>query len=804
MLHDLAAALRSLRRHPSASLTAILTLALGLGLSATIFTVVDSVLLRPFPFEDQDRIVSLWSNKPSADLARIEVLWDDLVRFRDDAGVFEDVAAISAANNGFLVRRGDEPVHLQANFVSEPLYRMTKLTPFRGRLFNTEDHKPGTKPVAVLSYNAWTTKFGADESILDTPLTIDGEAIEVIGVLPPHFDLPRDAEMIFPLEAVITDPNALNARILQGIAKLSEDTTLDEARAALESMAVSLQESEPETHEGFGVVVTPLVDEILGATKPALRILLAMGVIVLCIAWANVAGLMLTRSIARAREFALRSAIGARGIDLFRQLLAEAIVIAIAASAIGLGFAWLAIGALVDLAPASLPRLAEIGVQPSTFAFLAAASLVVSMGCAVVTVFRASAGANSALAHDSGTRATMGRPQRRLLTATAVVQIALALALVLVSSLFVRAFLSLDRLDVGFSRDHVVTLHLPLGYTFGQAAEARRAFFNELFTRVDALPDVEASGSVLMRPLEMEQGWDFEYTVDGQDDAQQKSNPSGNLLAATPRYFDAMGIRLLAGRGFTGADRPDTTKVALVSESFAARHGGTQAMIGKRVKSGNVTSEKAWIEVVGVVADVRYRALGIRKPDIYVPFTQTNWSPNYVAIKTHGNPEAVLGGVRRIVNELDPSLAIANVRTTKQLVGAKLAQPRLNAAVVTLFAVTAVALALVGLYSVVSYDWRSRTTELGIRSALGASRGALLRMIFHDTSRIAILGLLLGVGIGLGSRTVLASMLPDTEPMSLGLIAATSAAMLAVALAASLPPATKAAGVDPVKALRHD
>jgi predicted permease len=513
---------------------------------------------------------------------------------------------------------------------------------------------------------------------------------------------------------------------------------------------------------------------------------------------------MLTRAIGRSREFALRAAIGARRSDLLRQLLAEALVVAVAGSIVGFVLASLALSSLLELAPSSLPRRAEIGIQPATFVFLSVASLVVAAGCAVVAAFRAGSEGAVSLVTDAGTRATAGRQQRRLLAGTAVFQVGMALALVLLSSLFVRAFVALDRLDVGFSRDRVVTMHLPLGYTFGDGAEKRRNFFRELVTRIDALPGVDGAGLVLMRPLEMEQGWDFEYTLEGQDDVGQKSNPSGNLLSATPGYFDAMMIGLRAGRLFSEADRPDTTKVALVSESFASRHGGARAVVGKRIKSGKVDSEKPWVEVIGVVADVRYRAMTLQKPDIYVPYTQTNWSPNYLAVRTGGNPSQLLGPVRSIVRELDPSIAVANEKTTAQLVGAKLAQPKLNAAIVALFAIASVALAVVGLYSVVAYDARTRSAELGIRAAVGASRRDLMTLVLRGAATIAVPGIALGVGGALLLRALLATMLPGSEPFGAGLIAAASAAMLAVAIVASVGPAWRASGIDPVRALRHD
>jgi putative ABC transport system permease protein len=805
MLAEMGESLRRLARRPGGAILAALTLGLGLAVALTMFTVVDSVLLRPFPFADQERLLTFWASDPQRDVPRLEIMWMELERFREESQSLSEFAAYSAANNSLVLRRRGEPVQLKVNIVSREFLPMLGVSAHRGRNFTAAEHEIGAPAVCMISHAAWVMLFGQDEKILEEPLLAGEEPVEVVGVLPPHLDLPDDAQILFPLESSMPSEDSRNARVLAGLAKLRPDATIEQARAELTTIAARIERDHPDSHQGITVAVFPLVDELLGATRPALHWLLAMGVALLVIAFSNVANVFLTRAVGRGRELSLRLALGATRWRLLRQVSIEALVVTLVAAGAGLLLARVGLSLLLRWAPENLPRLGEIGVRGSTYFLLVAISLVVCLALSWFSTWRP---AQSDLTHSigAGSRASLARGARALLDGVVVVQVALTLLLLAAASIFLQGYLASARIDPGFRTENVITAHLPRGYVFGPPPQQaqRRLYFDALLERVRALPGVQAAGSVLMRPLEMEQGWDFAHTVQGQGPAEQEQNPLANLLSATPGYFEAMGIRLVAGRTFSGADTAESEKVVVVGESFARRLGGTESAIGRQIKSGKPDSASPWLKVVGVVGDVRYRALATEKLDLYVPYTQTNWSPNYLAVRVDGEPAAAIAALRAIARELDPEAPLSSVRTTSELVGAKLAQPRLNAAILVLFAATAIFLAFVGLYSLLSYVTSLRAHELGVRVCLGATAARLRRMVIRESLRIALPGVLVGAVASLALARLMASQAFGIGAVDARLLAAAGVALTAVCVMAALGPALRATRVDPAAVMRGE
>ncbi|MFL6246771.1 MAG: FtsX-like permease family protein, partial [Thermoanaerobaculia bacterium] len=501
------------------------------------------------------------------------------------------------------------------------------------------------------------------------------------------------------------------------------------------------------------------------------------------------------------RDTAIRIALGASRGALLREVLAETLLVSLAAATIGFFLARAAVGGLVRIGPDTIPRLHEVTVRPSTYAFAALAAVVVALVCALFASLRS--GGLDGL-RDGIERTHAAQKSRRLLTTLAGVQLAVALVLLVGAALMVRSFLSVASIDAGFSREHVVTAQLPLPSEQYADAAKRKRFFTELVQRLRNAPGIEKAGAVLMRPLEIELGWDWTHTVEGQGAAEQAANPMANLISCTPGYLEAMGIPLLRGRSFDDRDRETAPKSMIVGRSFAMQHWGTVDVIGKRVKAGRIDSKNPWIEIVGVVGDVRYRGLMTEKIDVYHPYLQSTWTPQYVALRTELAPAAAEGTLRAIVRSIDPAVPVAAVRTTTQLVDAKLAQPRLNAWILATFAAVALLLSIIGVYAVLSYVVRNRTSEMGVRLALGARAGDLLRLVIRDAVIVSAIAAVAGCFAAIFLTRFLGSFLygvARAEPVTLML---SGMLVIVAAMVGSAVPAMRAARTDPMVALRDE
>ena len=787
-------------------------LAVGLAVSAALFTLHWDVLVRPLPYRDQASLVTFWAADPGRDVPRLEINLSDLAAIRRQARALRGAEASSAANFGVVVRGHGEPVQLQANLVSAGFYSLLGVRPALGRGFTAAEHRPGAPAAALLSDAAFRRVFGADQSLIGGTLTIDGEPTAVVGVLPPHVTLPAEAEIVFPLEPAMASFDAAGEqRVLAGLGRLAPGASATSAAAELAGPIRALEDARPGGLRGLRAAVSPLVGELLGGHREAILLLLAMSLLVLATAGANASGILLHRGLARRQEVAVRQALGAGPGDLIALFAREALALVALAVAAGALLAGGLLAGFRHAAPAGFPRLAEVAFGAETALFLAAAALLLAgvlgalpllaqprqggarrAGRDVVEVLR---GGAPQIAGDRGTL--------RALDGLVVAQVALALTLAVGAILAARSYRALSGIDPGFATARVLTAHVPLGYTFDpEAPEAARQKLRDLLARISRLPGVEAAGSVLMRPLEMELGWDFTFTAEGQDATAQERNPLANLLSATPGYFEAMGIARRRGRVFLDSDTSEAHKVAVVGESFARRVWGDPARaIGRRVKSGKVGSDKPWLTVVGVVADVRYRGLTTEKHDIYVPYTQTTWSPNYLAVRTAGDPAALAPAVARAVRQHFPDAPLSRPRTTADLVGEELARPRLDALVLATFSLSALLLAQLGIYAVLAYLVRQRRRELGIRMALGAAPRTLLLGVLRHSALLFAAGAALGAAGSWALARGLAAWLHGVSgPPALELAAGTAALGL-LAVAAALVPALRAARTDALAAL---
>ncbi|HEV7767886.1 MAG TPA: ABC transporter permease [Thermoanaerobaculia bacterium] len=793
--------IRRLLRQPAAPILAIVTLALGLGISTALFTVTRDVVMRPFPYRDQERIVAIWSNVPERSVPHLELTLAEYAYIRDNAKTLEQMSVMSAANFSVIVNTPD-PVNVQSNFVTRSFYPLLGIRPFLGRVFTEAEHQPNAQPTVLITHRLWTSLFGANANLIGKPIDVDGTKCILVGVLPPDVNVPVGADLILPLEPFYNPPEAgRHNSVLEGLARMKPNATLESVQAELNMLAKSIEKQWPDNYKGTGKYALLLVDEILGTTRPAMTTLFGMALLVLAIAMFNAASIFIARAVARQRDTSIRVALGASRGALLREVLAETLVVSFVAATIGFFLARAAVAAFVRVGPSTIPRLQEISVRPSTYAFAALAAILVAVICALFASLR-SGGLDGLRENVERTHAA--QRSRRLLTTLAGVQLAVTLMLLVGAALMVRSFLSIANIDAGFSRENVVTAQLPLPSTTYTDAVKQKRFFTEVVERLNNAPGIEEAGAVLMRPLEIELGWDWTHTVEGQGAAEQPANPMANLISATPGYLEAMGVPILRGRLIDERDNEAAAKVMVVGRSFAMRHWGTIDVLGKRVKAGKIDSKSPWIQIVGVVGDVRYRGLTTEKLDVYHPYLQSPWVPQYVALRTDLAPAAAEGTLRAIVRSIDPTVPVAAVRSTAQLLDAKLAQPRLNAWILATFAAVALLLSIIGVYAVLSYAVRNRTSEMGVRLALGARAIDLLRLVIRDAIVVSAIAAIAGSLAAVFLTRFLGSFLygvARAEPMTL---AVAGALVILAAIVGSAVPALRAARIDPMVALRDE
>ena len=791
-------AIRSLVRHPAAPVIAAITLALGLAISTALFTVARDVVLKPFPIREQDRVVAVWSHVPERSVPHLELTMAEYELIRAQSKTLEDVAVMSAANFDVILNL-PEPVQVRSNFVSRSFYRLLGAHAQRGRLFIDAEHAANAPHVILISHRAWTTLFG-QRDVIGKPVNVDGDPYVIDGVLPPDLNVPAFADVIFALEPNFGgSEDAKHNSVLEGIARLKPGVTHAAAAAEVNTITARLESVNRDAYAGVRKKLVPFIDEVLGTTRPAMLTLFVMSLLVLAIATFNVANIFVARAVTRQRDFAIRAALGASRGALLRETLAETLLVSAAAALVGFVLAQVAVAMLVRVAPDTVPRIDQVRVDLTTYLFAAAASLLVAWICAAVASFRR--GNFTSLREDID-RAHAAQRSRRLLAVLAGVQLSVALVLLTAAALMMRSFASISRIDAGFTRQRVLTAQLPLPGVPYADANVRRRFFSNVVERLRTSPGVTAAGATLIRPLELEVGWDWTHTAEGQTPDQQKSNPMANLVSITPGYLEALGVPLLRGRTFNEHDTEKAPLAMIVGRAFAMRYWGTLDVIGKRVKSGKFDSDKPWRTIVGVVGDVRYRGLMVDKLDVYHPYLQSPWTPQYVALRTSGSPHAAEATLRSVVRAIDSRVPVAAVRSTEDLVEAKIAQPRLNAWILAIFAAVSMLLSIIGVYAVLNYAVRNRVSEMGVRIALGAQGGDLLRLVLREAVFVAAGACVAGGIAALFLTRVLAGFLygvAHIEPLTLLGVAA---AIIAAAIAGSIVPAMRASRIDPVVALR--
>jgi putative ABC transport system permease protein len=759
---DLRYGLRLLKKNPSFAIVAALTLALGVGATTTIFSVVHAVLMRPLPYADADRLAMVWENVnlPQYKNAQNAPAPGNFSDWRDRSSTFVDMAA--ARDGAWSLTGSGDPIRVSGEMVSASLFRLLQVEPALGRSFTAEEDRAAPSRVVLLGHGLWVDRFGSNPSIVGQTIHLNDEPYVVVGVMPGGFRFPDpDDQLWVPLGLTPAQLANHGSHFLRVLGRLKPGVTIAQAQADLDTVAARLSKESPQTNTGVGVTVLSLPEQIVGDVRRPLLVLLGIVGFLLLMVCANIGNLTLARALARGREFAVRAALGASRTRLLRQLLAESILLATVGGALGLAIAWWGVAALRWLAPADLPRLDDIGVNGSVAAFNAAVALAAGVICGVMPALQSQRhDLHGALKDDS--RASSRGARLRARNLLVIVETALGVVVLVGAGLLLRSFVRLSQVPLGFNPNGTLTFRVVLPAARYRTEPQRTAFYHQLLERLQALPGVQSAAGITAVPLAAT-GRMTGVSVEGQPPAL------GNVRlvdfrTVSPGYFGAMSIPLIAGRDVSWSDTNTTEASIVVSETMARTFWPDQQAIGKRIKAGRPEDNTVpWLTVVGIVADVRQVDLiHVPRPAMYVPASQDRATGDVLRdwiVRASGDPTALVPAIRSAVWSIDATLPIARVQTMNQARSASTASQQFTLLLVGLFALLALVLAAVGLYGVASYNVSQRTRELGIRVALGAHRGALLRLVLAHGARLTLIGLAVGTIAALALTQVMSTLL---------------------------------------------
>jgi putative ABC transport system permease protein len=811
LLQDFTFALRSSRKRPGFAVVAIVTLALGIGATTTMFSVMDRVVLRPLPFADADQLLVVGTIRPGRTRAgSMSPLNFYDVRQQND--VFSYLAA-SRGESVTLPRPSGGVTQLNAHGVSWDFFELLGTRPMLGRTFVAADDEPGAAPVAVLGHGTWQRRFGGDPAIVGRTITLNQRPVTVVGVLDPRFVPPEalyqaETELWFPLVQLNDDLTTRSNSFLQAIGRLRPDVTMDDARQRLDGLALGLAEAYPDVNrnregEAYRIGMAPLKGATIGNIGDTLTILLGAVGFLLLIACANVASLVLARATARERELAVRAALGAGRGRIIRQLLTENLLLALMGGGLGVALAYGGVAMFRTYSPGSLPRMAEVAVDVRILAFALGLSLLTGMFFGLIPALFTSRRDTNASLKEGAADASGGRGRHRLLGGLVFAETVLALMLVSGAGLLINSFVRLNQVETGWVTERLMTMQTYVGYSDRYTEpEPRAEFFRQVIERLHAIPGVSAVGATDNMPLDGNQSGVF-VTVEGSPTAETEA-AEASIHTVTPGYFAAMGMPVLQGRSFTQADDADAPRVVIVNRAFATEHFPNGGALGGMIRFGRDLSRPPFT-VVGVVGDVTQQALATSKAaEIYYSFYRGPRVNMRFAVRTELPAATVAQGMSEAVWAVDPEIPITNLLTMEERVSQSLATPRFYMIVLGTFAAVALVLAAVGLYGVVSFSVGQRVREMGVRVALGASAGSILRLVLRQSLGITVAGVVVGLVGAVAASRVLRSLLFGIAPGDPVTLTVVALVMLVVATVAVLVPAVRATRVDPIQTLRAE
>jgi putative ABC transport system permease protein len=803
---------RMLLKNPGVTAIAVITLALAIGANTAIFSVVDAVALRPLAYKNPERLVSLWENVPNR--GRWRVTPANFFDWKKQNSAFEDVVAFGAST---LTLTGDgEPEQLQGTRVSNGYFSVIGVEPKFGRGFVADEFEAGKNQVVVLSEQFWKRRYGGDPNILNKALTLDGSSYTVVGVMPAgiypgwptvsaKISFESDQQEYWtPLTFTPQRAANRNSHVLGVLGRLKPNATIAQAQADMNSLAARLSQEYAE-NKGQGIIVNPFINEMVGAVRPALFTMLGAVGLVLLIACANIAGLLLAQHATRGKEVAIRAALGAGRGRLIRQFLVEGLLLSLLGTGAGILLARFGIDFILKLVPAQYPRFSQTQIDARVLGFTI---LLLVATCLLFALLPAWQGSKPKLqaALEQGRRVSgAGAGRQRFRQLLVVFQISMAVMLVISAGLLVKTFWRLRHVDPGFEANKVVSFTLGLPATRYGDNQRVNTFYKQLLDRITSLPGVESASIAYDHPLET--NWVDAFGIVGRPERPDE-NGSANFSPVSWDYFRTVGARIVGGRTFTALDDQDHPGVAIVNESFARKYFPNEKALGQRLQlnaPGRLWNNQrlTTFEIVGIAHDVKSAGLSAdSEPTYYVPATQAPLQNMTLLVRTQGDPEAIVPSLRSAVLALDPNQPIANIKTMESVVADSIAQPRLSMLLMGLFGVLALLLAAVGIYGLLSYAVAQRTQEMGIRMALGARVGDVLKLILKQGMGLVLIGEALGLVAAFAFTRLLRTLLFGVTPTDLPTFIAVSAVLTAVALVASYLPARRATKVDPLVALR--
>ena len=798
---DITYAIRNLWKRPGFTLIAVLTLALGIGANTAIFSAINALLLKPLPFPELDRVVAIWDKSATVD--RNEVAFGNYLDWRAQSQSYEQLALYrwwSANLTGI-----DSPERIQGFLVTANFFDALGMKPIMGRNFLPDENQPGKEAVAIITHSLWQRRFGADPNIVNKTITINSVVRTVVGVMPERFNFPKGSEVYAPLAMT---PELMKNRMSHSyyvIGRLKPGVSIESSQAELDNVTARLEQQYPEANKGWGATVYPILADTVRQYNTALWIMMGAVGFVLLIACANVANLMLARASGRQREIALRAALGASRWRIVRQLLTESVIVALLGGVFGILVAFWGIDALRASNPGEAERFApgwyQLGLNFTVLAFTLGLSLFSGIVFGLAPALQASRpNLNDSL--KEGSRQASGR-SHGLRSSLVVFEVALSLVLLVGAGLLARSFLSLLRINPGFNPENVLTMNVNLPVAKYKDDPARAAFYNDLVQRVKAYPGVESAAVVNYIPLGGANSSDT-FLVEGRPEPPPGEEVGGRYRVSTPDYFRTMGIRLVKGREFTDQDKAGAVPVVIVNETLARTHWPNEDAIGKRIRFYGPLEKAPWMEIVGVVEDVKHELDLPVTPEYYLPHAQDPWNAMILVAKTKADPASFAAALRQQVWSIDKDQPVFDVRTMEEVRSISIALYSFSSVMLAIFAGLALLLASIGIYGVMAFAVTQRTQEIGIRMALGARALDVLKLVVKHGMKLALLGIVIGLAGSWALTRFMKQLLVGVEATDLLTFSVVSVCLLVAAFVACYLPARRATKVDPLEALRYE
>jgi putative ABC transport system permease protein len=797
LIKDLRFAVRSFSKRPGFLVIAVATLALGIGATTAMFTVVNSVLLRPLQFPEPERIVLLEGINPRQGITQSNMSVPDIVDWQKQSQSFEQIAAF--LTTGLFMTSGDETERVRAAGVSADFFPLFRTNPLHGRLFQPDDFQPNSES-AVISYALWQRRFGGSTDVLNSKVIVSGDSTIIVGIMPAGFNYPDDTELWWPRPLNGATERRDN-RYMSVVTRLKPNVSVAQAQVEMDTINQRLANNYAETNTGWTVRLTELRERLVGRLRTSLLILLGAVAFVLLIACANVANLLLARAASRQKEIAVRTALGASRMRVIRQLLTESVFLSFVSGLLGLALSLWLIKLLIAITPPDTPRLQEIAINWQVFGFTLSVTVLAGLMFGLVPALQTSRPNLNETLKDSGQRGSATGGRNRAGGLLIVLEIAFSFMLLVGAGLLIKSFLHLREIDPGFNADNLLTMRLSLPPGKYKQGEPRAQIYKQLIDRVKATPGVKSAGATLSLPL----GGDTFAVGRGLIREGRPMTPEEQsnalYLPVTPDYFSTVQIPLKAGRMFTDQDNLENTKVVIINETLARRLWPGESPIGRHFTIWR--DEKFPREVVGVVGDTKEALDEEAGTQMYVPYAQDpTWGSLSLVVRTNGEPTALAGSVREAIRSVDKAVPIYNLKTLNDVVSVSAAPRRVPMLLLSAFAGVAMLLAMLGIYGVTSYYVTQRTHEIGVRMALGAQIGDVLKLVLSRAMVLAVIGIVIGIAGAVALTRYLTSLLFGVKPIDVVTFVGVAVILALVVLVACLVPARRATRIDPLEALR--